>query len=123
MSEQQGWLDDDPMYDDLLSQVDKTIDGWRPEPGQKLAGKVADLGMGTSEYGEYPLVTVETSSGKLIGVHCFHQVLRNEIDRKIAQGRLQIGDEIAFKYFGEGEAKGGNNAPNMYRVAVRPAKQ
>jgi hypothetical protein len=124
MDEQQsGFLDDDPEYEDLLNQVEQLVKGWQPEPGDKLVGKVVDIDTARSEWGEYPLITVETSSGTHIGVHCFHQVVRNNVERKMAQGILTIGADIAFKYFGEGEAKGGNNAPNMYRVAVRPAKQ
>lgn len=121
--QQSGWLDEDSMYDSLLNQVDKMPEGWRPEPGSTLVGRVNDISEGSSEYGDYPLITVEMHNGSMVAVHCFHAALKNEIERKITQGRLNIGDDIAFKYFGEGEAKGGNNAPNLYRVAVRPAKQ
>ncbi len=123
---------DDPEYADLqhadgdlkalLDQVDLDVKGWLPKPGSKLFGTVTDISTGTSEYGEYPLLTIQTPTSRLVGLHCFHQVLRNEIERKIKSGRLDVGDMIAVAYKGEGEAKGGNNAPHVYRVAIkRPA--
>lgn len=113
----------DATLEDLLNQVDKEIKGWMPNDGDKIAGKVVDITDGSSEYGEYPLITVETPSGKLVGVHCFHQVLKNEVERKIKRNLLQIGWNIAIAYKGEGAASGGKNAPHMYRVATRPPKE
>lgn len=114
---ERDWWDE---TEDLLDIVEKDVEGWRPEPGDKLAGIVTDITEGSSEYGDYPLITVQKKDGTLVGVHCFHQVVRNEINRKIDSGRLRIGDLIAFSYKGEGEARNGKNAPNMYRVAVKP---
>lgn len=127
-SKEDGWLDHDPLFppeaeagfEDLLGQVDKDVKGWLPKSGDKLFGKVLEIDTANGDFGEYPLITVETPSGKLVGLHCFHQVLRNEVTKKINNGRLAIGWDIAVMYKGEGEAKGGNAAPNMYRVATRP---
>lgn len=108
---------------ELLEAVERPLVGWLPKSGDVLIGKVLDITDGTSEYGDYPLLTVETPSKNLVGVHCFHLVLKNDIQRRIDKGRLKIGDRIAIKYSGEGEAKGGSgkNAPNMYRVSVKQA--
>jgi hypothetical protein len=106
---------------DLLNQVDRDVVGWLPNPGDKIAGTVVDITMATSRWGAYPLVTLETSSGKLIAIHCFHTVLKNEVGRKIEQDRLNVGDLMAVAYRGEGDAKEGREAANMYRVAIRPA--
>lgn len=130
-----GFADSDPgaapveeeMYDatleELLGQVDQDVKGWLPNDGDKIAGTVVDITTGSSEYGEYPLVTIQTPSGKLVGLHCFHQVLRNDIERKIEKGKLLEGYSIAVAYKGEGAAKEGRNAPHMYRVATRPPKE
>lgn len=117
------WQNADPELKRLLDQVDLDVVGWLPKPGDKIYGTVSDLTTGTSDYGEYPLIIISTPSGRLVGVHAFHQVLRNEIEKKIEQGRLNIGDQIAVAYKGEGEAKGGNSAPHMYRVAIKPASR
>ena len=118
---------EEEMYDatleELLAQVDQDVKGWLPKDGDKIAGTVVDVTDGTSDYGTYPLLTIQTPSGKLVGVHCFHQVLRNDIERKIEKGKLAEGWNIAIAYKGEGAASEGKNAPHMYRVATRPPKE
>lgn len=104
----------------LLDQVDRDIVGWKPNPGDKVYGKLVDITEGESEWGPYPLLVIETPSGRLVGVHAFHTVLKKEVERKIARGTMHIGVGIAIAYRGEGNARGGNNAPNMYRIAISP---
>ena len=137
MSENQepsGWLDHDPadpaIMDrekadesilNLLDIVEKDVRGWNPEPGDKIFGVVADITDVPSRYREpYPMITIETPSGRLVGVHCFHEVLRNEVERRLKRRTLKIGDRIAIAYRGELEAKGDKNPANMYRIAIAP---
>ena len=107
-------------YSDLLDQVESDVVGWRPEPGDTVVGILVDHTEGESEWGTYPLLTIKKVDGELIGVHCFHTVLKKEVGRKLERGTMKIGDKIAVAYRGEGTAKGGNNAPQMYRIAVKP---
>lgn len=105
---------------DLLGQVELDVVGWRPEPGAKVFGTVKDIADSEEgEFGSYPIIVIQTPSGTLVGVHAFHTVLKNDVERKIKRGTLKIGSEIAIQYRGQGEAKGTRNAPEMYRVAVR----
>jgi hypothetical protein len=132
MSEHQdGFLDHDPADEDygeadaellnLLDEVQQDVKGWLPQPGATVYGVVTDMGIVTGgDYNDYQLVTIKTPSGKLVNVHCFHTVLDREITRKRESGKLVEGSRIAIKYLGEGEAKNGQNAPHMYRVAIRP---
>jgi hypothetical protein len=109
---------------ELLDLVERDIKGWRPQPGQAVVGKLVDVTDATTTYGDgkYPLLVIEAPSGALIGVHCFHTVLRSDIERRISRGTLHIGDRISVKYIGKGEAAEGKSAPEMYRVAVKPAQ-
>lgn len=105
----------------LLAQVEKDVTAWRPEPGDSVYGTFRDVDESSEgDFGSYPILTIETPSGRLVSVHAFHTVLRRNIERKLSRGILKIGDEIAIQYRGTtGEGKGGKNAPEMYRVAVR----
>lgn len=108
-------------WGELLDQVDRDIVGWRPEAGDKIFGIVVDLSEGESDFGTYPLIVIDSPDHEnLVGVHCFHQILKKDVLAKMARGTLVIGSRIAVSYRGEGEAASGKSAPNFYRVAVRP---
>jgi hypothetical protein len=103
----------------LLNQVEKEVVAWRPNPGDKVGGILRDISDSSEgDYGSYPILQIETPSGLLVAVHCFHTVLRNEVQRKVEKGTLQVGDQIAILYVGQGIAQGSKNAPEMYRIAV-----
>jgi hypothetical protein len=109
----------DADYNDLLDQVESDVVGWRPEPGDTIVGILVDITEGEGDWGPYPLLSIKTLDGELVGIHCFHTVLKKEVTRKIDREQMKIGDKIAVAYRGEGTAKGGNNAPQMYRIAVK----
>lgn len=118
--------DIDPELKALLEQVDRPVVPWNPrgnpEIGAKVGGKVVDITrVENTEYQPYTLLIIETPDEILVGVHCFHTVLKKEIERRIGDHALNVGDTIAIAYHGHGEAKHGNNAPEMYRVAIKPA--
>jgi hypothetical protein len=103
----------------LIEQVEKEVVAWRPNPGDKVFGILRDItDSSEGDFGSYPILQIETPNGILVGVHCFHTILRNEVTRKVAKGTLQLGDQIAILYVGQGVAQGGKNAPEMYRIAV-----
>lgn len=107
----------------MLDQVDQEIHAWIPNPGDKIFGTVSDISESTEgEYGAYPIILVKTPSGKFVHIHCFHTILRREIDRRVSRGQLVVGDLIAIKYDGEGERSGGKEAARIYRVAIRRPK-
>lgn len=105
----------------LLSQVERDVTAWRPEPGESVYGTFRDIDDSSEgEFGSYPILIIESPSGRLVSVHAFHTVLRRNIERKLERGILEIGDEIAIQYRGpSSEGKGGKNPAEMYRVAVR----
>jgi hypothetical protein len=92
--------------------LDNFAAAWRPEPGDKLIGVVADLDERASQYDEdaYPVVTVETDDGRELAFHAFHTVARNEL----AKQRPQIGDRIAIRYAGRPAGK----SYEAYRIVV-----
>lgn len=132
MSDDTGFLPYDPADMDrsmadkdllnLVDQVQQDVHAWMPKDDDVVFGVLVDTDEASSEFGDYPLITIQTPSGKLVNVHAFHTVLRNTINKKLAKGQLKVGDQIAIKYKGEGEATAGKNAPNMYRVAIKPAE-
>lgn len=104
----------------MLDQVEQEIHAWIPNPGDKVFGQVSDISESQEgDFGAYPIVLIKTPSGKFIHVHCFHTILRREIERRVSRGQLVIGDYLAIKYEGQGEAKGGKEAARIYRVAIR----
>jgi hypothetical protein len=104
----------------LLDLVEKDVIAWRPEPGDVVAGTLYDItDSSEGDFGSYTILLIETPGETLVNVHCFHTILRREIDRRLAKGTLKTGDEIAIKYIGEaGRAGQGKSAPNLYRVVV-----
>lgn len=78
--------------------------------GDKLVGTITALDERTSDYGTYPIVTVQTDEGET-AFHGFHTVAKNEIARQ----RPEIGDEIAVKYFG---ISSDDHGYERYRVLV-----
>ena len=104
----------------LLEMVDKDVIAWRPEEGDLVAGTLRDISDSSeNEFGSYVILMIETPTGKLVNVHCFHTVLRRDIERRLQRGTLKTGDEIAIKYIGKADkAERGKNAAELYRVVV-----
>ncbi len=82
-------------------------DAWRPQVGEKVVGTVTALDVREGTYGEYPIVTLDTGNSE-VAVHCFHEVLANEL-AKIAP---KIGDRVGIKYAGKHPERG----YHLYRV-------
>lgn len=100
---------------DSLDEADAP--GWRPNPGDKVAGTISGISHRTSDYGQgdYPIITLRTAAGP-VAIHCFHTVLKNEI----AGVAPQLGDELAVKYEGLKQPKNGaGKGYESYRVAHR----
>ncbi|MGC4050640.1 MAG: hypothetical protein QM757_14790 [Paludibaculum sp.] len=102
----------DPL-EDFLDAPD--AEGWRPEPGDKLVGTIADVSRRLSDYGqgEYPIVTIRTDDGRYVAIHGFHSMLRNELEAK----HVVPGDRLGVKYQGKVEPNNGGMAYEKYKVA------
>ena len=105
-------------------------DSWIPtEKGDTIMGKIVDVTEAWSDQRRdpstgkpgswYPLLTilVEEANGyeglpRELKVHAFGAVLYNEIMRK----QPNIGERIRIVYQGTGEAKSGQNPPELYVV-------
>ncbi len=74
---------------------------WRPNPGEKVIGTVTALDVREGTYGAYPIVTLDTGNSE-VAVHCFHEVLANEL-AKIAP---KIGDRVGIKDVGKHPERG-----------------
>lgn len=97
-------------------------DAWRPEPGDVLRGKVTNLDMGHSEFGAYPIITVQSGApddDSEYAVHAFHQALRD----KLRDLKPSIGSEIAIKFFGEQKSTTSKFTYAKYGVKVEGGRQ
>jgi hypothetical protein len=72
-------------------------EGWQPEPGSTVIGKVDTLDVGENQYGRYPIVTIVQDNGERLAIHAFHTVLRNAFKKT----RPIPGVKIAVRYVGE----------------------
>jgi hypothetical protein len=108
-------------YADLDAMVQVDAEPWMPKSGDRLFGVV--LGVETadySEYGEYPIVFIQTPDGTEVAFHAFHTVAKTAILR----ADPRPGNRIGIMYKGQKEGSGGNgkNDYENYRVVVRPPR-
>lgn len=78
-----------------------------PREGDVLEGTVSSITTGTSEYGNYPIITIRQSDGNERAFHAFHTAARSQLVRL----RPSPGDTLGIKYLGRKRAK---NAPRGY---------
>lgn len=90
-------------------------EAWRPKTkGDALEGVVTDRTGNVTQYGSYEILTVVQDDGPELAWHAFHAVGAGELQKK----NPVIGDRVCVVYHGKGEAKEGQSAPHLYRVAV-----
>lgn len=99
-------------YKDALDDLDRSKVPWRPQPGDKVVGRVTAMATATSEYGEYPLLTLDPGpDSPLVDVHCFHAWLKGDVARL----DVREGDIFGVKFIDTG---GPRNAAR-YRTSLK----
>lgn len=88
---------------------------WRPEAGQEVEGRVVQVDARESEYGVYPILTLEDEGGTQIAVHCIHSILRREIARRYEPTQI-IGQPMKIRYVGKQTTKDGKRDFHNYQV-------
>jgi len=82
---------------------DQPEPGWRPQPGDVVAGTVIDVDVRTATYRdqarEVPVVVLEQPDGSRIAVWALHTVLLQELARL----RPRIGEELAIRRLDDAE--------------------
>lgn len=105
---------------DLVSQLGRDAKGWNPENEPTIFGKVLEItDSNEGEFGSYPIILIETPSKRLINIHCFHTILRNEVQRRMDRGLLTEGSLIAVQYLGLRAPSGGKEPANDYKIRVK----
>lgn len=107
---------------EMLDQSERNYEGWNPEERPQLVGTVADItpDCDCGGYGTHPILFIDLPNGDGVAVHTFHTTLRSQVEPKIKQGRLGVGDLIAISHLGTKQsAVKGHADMNMYRVVVR----
>lgn len=127
-----------PIVWDKLTDIDialltATAQGWRPDVGSEIRGRVLAVKIGVSTVGvkdgdpprEYPIVFILPDGANedtyAVAVHGFHTVLMAEL----RSARPEFGDRIYLKSLGTLDrlpASKGMNAPEVYAVHVTGQK-
>jgi hypothetical protein len=100
----------------LADRLSRDPEPWKPEPGDALIGEVLDLEQRTSDFGDYPAITVLDDDGVEWTFHGYHTIAKNEL----AKQRPVPGDRIGIKY--HGKKQGAKNTYESYRVLVEHAE-
>jgi|SRR5215469_6118402 len=105
----------------MLEQSEREYVGWDPEVQPQIIGTVSDIvpDCDCGGYGTHYILSIDTPKGEGINVHVFHTTLRSQVEPRIKQGRLGVGDLIAISHLGsKPSAVKGHADMNMYRVVV-----
>lgn len=101
-----------------MAELGEYAQGWRPEEGDRIAGKITELSMGYSEFRNantgYPILTLVQDDGEEIAVHCFHTVLEN----RVRELKPVPGERIEILFKGEKPTKDGRRTMKVYAVRV-----
>src|SRR5215831_16039448 len=107
----------------MLAQTEREYVGWDPSVMPTFVGTLADFtpDCDCGGYGPHYILFVDLPDGNGVAVHVFHTTLRSQIEPKLKQGRLGIGDLIAISHLGTKQSSvKGHNDMNMYRVVTKP---
>ncbi len=78
-------------------RLDHSPEPWKPEPGDKIVGKVVSVTTLESKFGgSYPLVELVTDDDVEFAFHAFHTVAKSELARL----KPKPGDTLGVKYLG-----------------------
>jgi hypothetical protein len=88
----------DKQIDSFVDSMDAgdLAEGWRPQEGSMVVGKVAEITRGWSDQSEsyYPIVVVDDEATKKpVAIHCFHAALK----RKMLELKPKVGERIGIK--------------------------
>ena len=106
----------------MLEQSEKEYLGWNPDEQPQVIGTIADIqtNCDCGGYGAHNILFIDSPVGNSVAVHCFHTILRSQVDDRIRLGKISAGDLIAISYLGTKPSKvKGHADQNDYRVVVR----
>lgn len=97
--------------------IPENAEGWRPDEGAVLIGRVVKVDLGWSDYtgSHYPIVTVQPAQGDPVAVHGFHTALR----ARLMMLKPMAGETIGFRYHGKRPTKDGRRDVATYTVKVK----
>lgn len=76
--------------------IDFGVQGWKPEPGDTITGRITDLTTGGGEFGRYAIVMLTTKSGDDVAIHAFHHTLKT----RLREMRPERGHTLTVTYHG-----------------------
>lgn len=106
----------------MLMQARKRYIGWNPEAQPQVGGIIVEVvpGCNCGGFGEHYIINIDQPDNTGIAVHCFHTILRNMVERRIAGNALPVGHLIVVAYLGQ--VKVNSNLPDAYdyNIVVQP---
>jgi len=118
-------IDRSGLSDEMRSMLDQSTReyvGWNPEEMPQFVGTLADVtpDCDCGGYGPHNILFVDLPNGDGVAVHVFHTTLRSQIEPKLKERRLVIGDLIAISHLGtKPSSVKGHNDMNMYRAVIK----
>jgi hypothetical protein len=87
-------------------------ESWQPNPGDDLEGEVVATGTGTSQYGDFPWVTIRKKDDTDVLLNGFGAVLQRTLPT------LKVGDKVLILYGGLQKAGNSGREYKAYEVLV-----
>ena len=102
---------------DRLDEEPEQVEGWKPDPGDELIGKVVRVNTRKmDDEPDYPVVTIQQEDGEKLAFHAKPQMARERIEEE----QPIPGDEIAVRYLGKEQGK--TYEYHNYRIVVEHAQ-
>lgn len=102
----------------LVARADEPLpESWKPEPGQRIVGRVRRYEKGTTQgWGDAAICVVESlrNPGRLASVWIFHTTLSNAFQKQ----RPKVGEVILLEYRGKVESQGQGQPYHDWRLVV-----
>lgn len=106
-----------PTKEEMRARLAQEVEGWRPEPGDEVFGTIVTVDEREGKFGPYPYLEIDDEdTGKVVGVHCFHTVLKKEVVNKAPK----VGGVGGVHYFGIKTPKNGGDDYEHYKFDYYP---
>jgi hypothetical protein len=107
----------------MMKKGQKGYVGWNPEDDPVAAGIVAGISPNCNcgDFGPHYIIEIDRPSGINTAVHCFHTVLKSQVERRLEAETpaINVGDLIVITYLGtKASRKAGHSDQNDYTVVV-----
>jgi hypothetical protein len=96
---------------------------WDPnlDDGMNIEGVIEAIDKRTTDYGEYPIITIRTDDNKAVAVHAARSIIKQDVNELLLKHGMKVGDRFGAFYLGPKTSKTGKTYHD-YSVAWEAAK-